>query len=213
MYADLRGVRAGTCRACLSGVAETSEYAAFEISYAPPAPDGVWRDLAQPLYVAARRGQTQVVARLLERGADVAESAPRGGTALHWAAHNGHLDVARLLITAGAELDAPDARGHATPLVWALLSGHLEVMELLLRLGADPDARDKAGETPLVLAIYDGNRAAAELLLRQGADPQRPCSRGRMPLQIALERRDLEMASLLRAHGGGDAPAKASARA
>jgi ankyrin repeat protein len=57
-----------------------------------------------------------------------------GYTPLHWAAMYGCKDVAELLLTKGAEVNAKDEDGE-TPLHWAARHGHKDVVELLRRHG------------------------------------------------------------------------------
>ena len=50
----------------------------------------------------------------------VRERDESGATALHYAAFGGHCDAARLLIAAGADVNATDAQFNATPAGWAI---------------------------------------------------------------------------------------------
>jgi ankyrin repeat protein len=71
------------------------------------------------------------VEALLASGADVNDANDRGWTPLHQAAYANRLELASLLIAAGA---TPDAEAHGaggTPLVAALFWGHREVADLL----------------------------------------------------------------------------------
>ena len=74
----------------------------------------------------------------------------------------------RLLIDAGASLDAVDAEG-ATALLHAASEGHARICSLLLALGTDVTARDKGGCTALHVAALEGNVSAIEVLVRGGA--------------------------------------------
>ena len=78
--------------------------------------------------------------------------APGGMTALSFAAREGRLEAARLLIDAGADVNAREANG-ISPLVMAITNRHTPVAALLLSRGADPNAADWWGRTPLWSAV------------------------------------------------------------
>src|SRR3954453_10222713 len=71
---------------------------------------------------AAERDDRAAVRSLLERGADASGPQPDGMTALHWAAHRGNLEIARLLIGARADVRAANRYG-VTPLSLACTNG------------------------------------------------------------------------------------------
>ena len=57
-----------------------------------------------------------------------------GSTPLHWAARNNHLELAKVLISSGAEVNAKDRWG-LTPLHRAARNGHKKMQELLISHG------------------------------------------------------------------------------
>lgn len=69
---------------------------------------------------------------LLREGADVNRAAPlkENATPLHFAALNGHAEVARLLIQHGAKIDAESKRGR-TALMTAAALGRVGVVRVL----------------------------------------------------------------------------------
>lgn len=89
-------------------------------------PDGKLKDTATRAQMeagfmwACEYGRTEVVKFLLEAGVDPALQI-RGFTGLHWAAHGGHLDTAKLLVKHDAPLDAKNEFG-GTPLDQAIWS-------------------------------------------------------------------------------------------
>ena len=74
-----------------------------------------------------------------------------GDTALHTACLWGDLRAVKLLLAAGASLDA---RGDmdATPLYFAVMRGFADIADYLLASGADANARSEFGDTPRELA-------------------------------------------------------------
>jgi ankyrin repeat protein len=87
--------------------------------------------LSHALYSAARNGHRDVVAYLLERGANRDAKGFFGGTALHWAAINGHAGTVELLLENGADPSLKDARFDSTVEGWAEEGGHRDVLDLL----------------------------------------------------------------------------------
>jgi ankyrin repeat protein len=86
---------------------------------------------------------------------------------LMFASLDGHLDLAKLLISRGADVNKT---GWA-PLHYAATRGHLAVMNLLLENHAYIDASSPNGTTPLMMAAFYGTPSAVKLLLEAGADP------------------------------------------
>jgi ankyrin repeat protein len=140
------------------------------------------------LLEASRDGAAEVVRALVTDGADVNAARGDGMTALHFAAERGRADVARVLLDAGAAVDAGTRIGRYAPLHLAARGGHGPVVALLLEAGADANAATtNSGVTALHLAAaaVDG-RAAVAALLDHGADPNaREGSAGQTPLMFA----------------------------
>jgi len=127
-------------------------------------------DINVPLADAAQHGDRAAVRALLNEKADVNAAQGDGMTALHWAAFRDDLELARLLIKAGANVQAQTRIGGQTPLALACKNGDAAMIDLLLYAGASPKAGDELGTTPLMLAAASGSTAAVKVLLDHGAE-------------------------------------------
>ena len=106
-------------------------------------------------------------------------------TALHLAAGGGEVEVATLLLTHGADLEATDEQGEL-PLHKAAEAGRRGVLRVLLQHGARLDVpRLSDGATPLHLAAYTGQGDVAALLVAEGADLEARTPKGQSPLHFA----------------------------
>ena len=119
---------------------------------------------------AEMRGDTSAVRLLIKQGADVNAAQGDGMTALHWAAMHGDADQTRMLVYAGARLEASTRNGNYTPLHLAAQTGKTSVIKALVQAGADVNAVTTAGgATPLHYAAANGNADAIVALLDKGA--------------------------------------------
>jgi uncharacterized protein len=118
---------------------------------------------------AAKEGRTSQVRDLIKQRADVNLAQPDGMTALHWAARNDDLELAQMLIAAGARAKFIDRYG-TSPLTLAAVNGSPRMLELLLKAGADVNVSLPEGETVLMTAARTGNPAAIKVLLAYHPD-------------------------------------------
>jgi ankyrin repeat protein len=105
---------------------------------------------------------------LLKQRVDVNTPQADGMTALHWAAYQDDLNLATLLVRAGASVKAANRYG-VTPLSLACTNGDGAMVELLLKAGADPNAALPGGETPLMTAARTGALSSVKALVARGA--------------------------------------------
>ena len=73
-------------------------------------------------------------------------------TILCHAVTEGHPEIAKLLIEAGADVNQPVSEGYFNPLLYAAYGGHLEIVRILLEAGADLNVRVKDFLNPLEYA-------------------------------------------------------------
>lgn len=112
---------------------------------------------------AAAEGHAEVVALLIEFGADFRKSLESGFTPMLFAARGGHIDVAKTLVKAGVDVNeridpgpewrligySAKLRPGATALHVAVENGHFGLAAFLLDAGADPNAAGALGYTAL----------------------------------------------------------------
>ena len=110
------------------------------------------------LHFAAFFGKAEAAKVLLEHGAsvDVYTRNPFANQPLHAAAAGRHIEVCRVLLAAGADVNATQ-HGGFTPLHEAAQHGDAEMTELFLSAGADPSSLTDAGETAADLAAAAGH--------------------------------------------------------
>jgi len=119
---------------------------------------------------AAMRGDRQALRAALARKADVNAVQVDGTTALHWAVERDDLEMADLLIRAGARVDLRTREG-VLPLQLAAVNGSAAMIDRLLKAGADPNAPLTASsDTAVMMAARTGRADALRVLIEAGAD-------------------------------------------
>ena len=156
-----------------------------------------------PLHGAVRWGHKEVVALLLNEGADIEaeeKNHDQGWTPLHVAVKKRHKEIVTLLINEGADIKAKD-KCDGTPLHLAAEKGDKEMVALLLNSGADIEAKDDEGCTPLFWAVGIGNIEVVEFLLHEGADIEAKNDEGFTPLYDVPHERSHEIVELFKKYG------------
>ena len=98
-------------------------------------------------------------------------------TPLIIAAHNGHLNSVKILLSYKADIEArgtlkigDEVSEGCTPLWGAAAADHLDVVKLLLEQNADVDSKTSTGSTPLRVAAHEGHLDIVRCLVESGAD-------------------------------------------
>jgi ankyrin repeat protein len=118
----------------------------------------------------------RVAQLLLDRGADVNTRRNDDQTPLHRASYLGNIEIVRLLLDHGADLEAATDNMGEKPLhkvsygKYRSQEDGVRVAQLLLDRGADVNTRHNDHQTPLHFASYLGNIEIVRLLLDHGAD-------------------------------------------
>lgn len=117
------------------------------------------------LHFAAFFAKPEAARTLLEAGApvDVVAENEMRVQPLHSAAAGRQVEICRLLLAAGADVNARQAGGFS-PLHEAAQNGDPEMVELFLSAGADPDATTDEGRTSADIADASGHQDVARRL-------------------------------------------------
>jgi ankyrin repeat protein len=105
-------------------------------------------------------------------------------TPLHVAAITGRLEIARMLIDAGANVNVQDDNGYA-PLHVAAKYGNEEILRMLIDAGANVNVQSNTGWTPLHDVAYEGNVEIARILIDAKANVNVQDEDGRNPYYYA----------------------------
>ncbi|MDE0650400.1 MAG: ankyrin repeat domain-containing protein, partial [Gammaproteobacteria bacterium] len=156
-----------------------------------------------PVADAAMRGDADAVEALIAQGADVNLPQGDGMTALHWASERADAALLRVLLDAGATVDAVTRIGDYTPLHLAAKAGSADAVEALLEAGSDPLAVTATGAVAAMhFAAGAGSADAVAALARHGAEVDaRESERGQTPLMFAAANDRVEAVRALLALG------------
>uniref|UniRef100_A0A8D8H463 Ankyrin-2 n=1 Tax=Culex pipiens TaxID=7175 RepID=A0A8D8H463_CULPI len=126
-----------------------------------------------PLMEASRLGYMNLVKLLLNNAADCnIYTEKHKVTALQIAIKEGRVDIARLLIEYGAQVNADYTKNiHyiTLPLHVAAAIGNREMVEMLLNKGANINSCEKNNLRPIHVASNHGHASVVHLLLKKGA--------------------------------------------
>lgn len=89
-------------------------------------------------------------------------------TPLHVAAWKGNLEIARVLIKEGSNVNSLN-NSLLTPLHYAVFIGHLQLVKELIKSGADVSLSTKDGRTAYQISIDKGYNEITKILLENGA--------------------------------------------
>ncbi|AFM27021.1 ankyrin repeat domain-containing protein [Desulfomonile tiedjei] len=128
------------------------------------------RDKDEAARIAVAEDDLASLERLLAEGTNInASKGKYKTTILMEAAVRGNLEVMKLLLDKGANIDMVDQDGW-TALMGATVQGRIEPVRLLLEHGADVNAKNCNGETALVMATGMQHSEIEDVLREHGAE-------------------------------------------
>ncbi|CAN1196843.1 Poly [ADP-ribose] polymerase tankyrase-1 [Linum perenne] len=150
-------------------------------------------DPLRPILVAARSGDAESLARILDdNNGSIDEPLEDGDTALHLACLYGYSSCVRVLLERGANIEVKDEDG-AIPLHDACAGGYTEIVQLLLNHANGSEAVkrmletiDDEGDTPLHHAARGEHSEIVTLLLDSGASVTRTNSYGKVRIDRSV---------------------------
>ena len=177
---------------------------------------------------AVKTGNAREVRQLLRRGVDANTTDAGGQSVLHLASRDGTIEVAQVLVTAGAEIDRRNKNGETpimlaalgghrsmvefllskeaqinqpgwTALLYAATSGHISIVKILIENHAYIDSSPSNGLTPLMMATRGGHIDTVKLLLDEGADASLKNDLGETAYDWAMRGGNTNIAALIKA--------------
>ena len=150
-----------------------------------------------------------MVERLLNAGADPDAAQTSGLTPLMTAVETGNVEVVRLLLARGADVNAATVATNNTALMWAVAGRHTDIVHRLIEHGADLDVSTAKGFTLLMIAARNGDIEMARTLLAAGVDINAAGADGAHVLPYAIVIGQAEFARFL-LEAGADPNARVS---
>ncbi|XP_051058333.1 ankyrin repeat and KH domain-containing protein 1 isoform X7 [Phodopus roborovskii] len=150
------------------------------------------------LTLACCGGFSEVADFLIKAGADIELGC---STPLMEASQEGHLELVKYLLAAGANVHATTATGD-TALTYACENGHTDVADVLLQAGAHLEHESEGGRTPLMKAARAGHLCTVQFLISKGGNVNRATANNdHTVVSLACAGGHLAVVELLLAHG------------
>jgi len=162
-----------------STIIDTSAYVSGNIDY--------------NLIIAAEKGYTDEVLRLLNKGADINTTTWEGITPLMYAVQNQDTSIVQILLLNGADTDKKPDNGIPV-LINAVINNNLNIAEYLIRKGADINISDNDGNTALMYGSAYGLFVMSDMLIYYDADLNEKNNSGTDALMVASYFGDYDIA-------------------
>ncbi|XP_038124074.1 B-cell lymphoma 3 protein [Cyprinodon tularosa] len=112
-----------------------------------------------------------------------------GLSPLHLAVLQGHHDLTKMLLDAGADINAMDIKSGQSPLIHAVESNNADMVHFLIENGCDVNSQSYSGNTALHIACGRGQVDTVRLLLKSGADSSLKNYHNDTPVMVAKNKK------------------------
>jgi ankyrin repeat protein len=147
---------------------------------------------------AVKNNDVAQVKALIQQGVNVNELDGSGDAPLVMAAYEGHTEIVKLLLEAGADVSAVDPGMQATALHAAAYAGRTEAAKLLIAYKIDIDKQGPYnGYTALHDALWQNHIETAKVIIEAGANLTLKSNQGQTPLEFARSKRLGELVTLM----------------
>lgn len=167
---------------------------------------------------ACMNGNYDIAKYFIDKGIKLTKYHDRFGGDLHWAVHEKHYDIVKLLLESGAEFETDVKEDTENPFFCAVERKQYQIVELFLQKGASPNFYvyehdcDYGGSmiAPLHLATKKKDIKMASILLKYNANVNAKMDNKHFfkdtalltPMDIAVFKKDVEIQKLLESFGG-----------
>ncbi|XP_043972345.1 B-cell lymphoma 3 protein homolog [Gambusia affinis] len=112
-----------------------------------------------------------------------------GLSPLHLAVLQGHKNLTKMLLDAGADINAMDIKSGQSPLMHAVESNNADMVHFLIESGCDVNSQSYSGNTALHIACGRGQVDTVRLLLKSGADSSLKNYHNDTPVMVAKNKK------------------------
>ena len=128
------------------------------------------REREELLHFACKNGQISLIRNLLKDNVDINALNAKGLSPLHLAVIEGNIEVTKLLISEGANIEVTDSKWGSSPLLYACQNGRTKIVKLLVEMGADIEAKSDDDTSAIHFAAQSGKSDLIDFLLQNGLD-------------------------------------------